>query len=445
MRADSGWCAPAPSRRWSAPSSRSAPDHPARALLAEAGIAAAGDTLVLRRDRQRRRPQPRLHRRPAGERRPAAPARRAPGRDRGAVRRARPARPGDPSRRARRLWRTWPALEAADRRLAQLARARQGTRRRRRRARQGARRGGLPAPRAGRARRARSQGGRGETLAEERALLHESRADRRGARGRAARARRASAAPSARWPGPARSSSDCATRPWAGSTRRGAALERAALETREAIAALEAEARALGSGAAGLERIEERLFALRALGAQARHRGRCLPQLARGVRAAIATLDDGGDAVEGARRAEQPRRARPTSRPPGNSASARRRAAHALDEAVMKELPPLQLEKARFATVLDAARRGGLGRARRPSACASRSRPIPARRRGRSPRSPRAASCRASCWRSRWCWRRPRRCRPWCSTRSIAASAAPPRPRSASGCIASAATCRCWW
>ena len=53
--------------------------------------------------------------------------------------------------------------------------------------------------------------------------------------------------------------------------------------------------------------------------------------------------------------------------------------------------------------------------------------------------SPRAASCRASCWRSRSCWPGGRRrCRPWSSTRSTAASAAPPPPRSASGWRASA-------
>ncbi len=47
------------------------------------------------------------------------------------------------------------------------------------------------------------------------------------------------------------------------------ALERAVVETSEASAAILTETRALERDAAGLERIEERLFALRALGAQA--------------------------------------------------------------------------------------------------------------------------------------------------------------------------------
>ena len=78
----------------------------------------------------------------------------------------------------------------------------------------------------------------------------------------------------------------------------GAALERAALETREAIAALTSEARALGSGASGLERIEERLFALRAA---ARKHGIAvddLPQRRAALAQAIATLDDGGDRLK---------------------------------------------------------------------------------------------------------------------------------------------------
>ncbi len=37
------------------------------------------------------------------------------------------------------------------------------------------------------------------------------------------------------------------------------------------------------------------------------------------------------------------------------------------------------------------------------------------------------------------------RCPPWCSTRSIAASAAPPPPRSASGWRGWPTACRCWW
>ena len=69
------------------------------------------------------------------------------------------------------------------------------------------------------------------------------------------------------------------------------------------------------------------------------------------------------------------------------------------------ELGPLKLEKAKFVTEL-----APLPEADWSEAGTDRvqftSRPIPARRRRRSPGSPRAASCRASCWRSRSAWPR---------------------------------------
>ena len=88
---------------------------------------------------------------------------------------------------------------------------------------------------------------------------------------------------------------------------------------------------------------------------------------------------------------------------------------------------------------------GARGRRRRPSsstgggwarpagtASSSCSRPTRARSRGRCTASPRAASCRASCWRSSASCRAPTRSRPTCSTRSTPASAAP-SPTSSGG------------
>jgi DNA repair protein RecN (Recombination protein N) len=129
------------------------------------------------------------------------------------------------------------------------------------------------------------------------------------------------------------------------------ALERAALETREAIAAIEAEARALGSDAAALERIEERLFALRAL---ARKHGvaiDALPERRAMIAARLAALDDDGARATALVRREAEAREDYVAAADAVS-RARRRAARALDAAVMKELPPLRLDKARFATVL---------------------------------------------------------------------------------------------
>ena len=145
-----------------------------------------------------------------------------------------------------------------------------------------------------------------------------------------------------------------------------AALERAAVEAREAIAALETQARELGSDATRLETIEERLFALRAL---ARKHNVAVDGLA-GLRAEIAAklgaLEDGGSAVETLGRAVSASRDGYIKIADKVSA-ARRNAAAKLDPAVMKELKPLKLEKARFATVLTALEEGDwslLGRER---------------------------------------------------------------------------------
>ncbi len=125
----------------------------------------------------------------------------------------------------------------------------------------------------------------------------------------------------------------------------------------------------------------------------------------------------------------------------GGAASRTRRARSAakkLDAAIMKELPPLKLEKARFRTALSPLAEGGMGRRKGASASISRSRPLPARRPDRLHASPPAASWRASCSRSKWCSPKPPPRRRWSSTRSIAASAAPRQRRSAKGCTCSA-------
>jgi DNA repair protein RecN (Recombination protein N) len=130
-----------------------------------------------------------------------------------------------------------------------------------------------------------------------------------------------------------------------------AALERAAVETREAVAQLEAAVRGIGSDAAGLEKIEERLFALRAL---ARKHGVTLETL-RSLRAdfarRIAALDDGGGNL--ARLARREQEARQAYLAAAETVGKRRRqTAKALDAAVMQEFAPLKLDKAQFQTVL---------------------------------------------------------------------------------------------
>ncbi|HWG79244.1 MAG TPA: DNA repair protein RecN [Stellaceae bacterium] len=130
-----------------------------------------------------------------------------------------------------------------------------------------------------------------------------------------------------------------------------AALERAATETAEAVAQIEAAARGLGRDSATLEKVEERLFALRTL---ARKHGvalGALPRLRTEIGERVAALDNGGDAVTRLSRREQ--EARQAYVAAAESVGRKRRqAAKALDAAVMRELGPLKLDKARFASVL---------------------------------------------------------------------------------------------
>ena len=130
-----------------------------------------------------------------------------------------------------------------------------------------------------------------------------------------------------------------------------AALERAQVELREATAQLEAAARGIGRDGNGLEQIEERLFGLRAL---ARKHGvaiDALPSLRDEIARRIAALDDGGGRLAALGRREQ--EARQAYGAAAESVGRKRRqAARALDAALIKELPPLKLEKARFQTVL---------------------------------------------------------------------------------------------
>jgi DNA repair protein RecN (Recombination protein N) len=132
-----------------------------------------------------------------------------------------------------------------------------------------------------------------------------------------------------------------------------AALDRAGVEAREAISAIESVLRELGGGPDNAEKIEERLFGLRSL---ARKHGVSvdgLIGLRQEIGAKLAALDDGGDAVTTlAKAAEAARKAYIVL---ADKVSAQRRAAAGkLDAAVTKELRPLKLEKARFTTELAA-------------------------------------------------------------------------------------------
>jgi len=130
-----------------------------------------------------------------------------------------------------------------------------------------------------------------------------------------------------------------------------AAAERAAAETAEALAVLEAAARQLELDPRELEKVEERLFALRALARKHQVAVADLPALGEQMAARLAAIEAGAESVDNLVRATAVARARFVAA--GEAVSpARARAAIRLDAGVMAELAPLRLDKSRFRTVL---------------------------------------------------------------------------------------------
>ncbi len=136
------------------------------------------------------------------------------------------------------------------------------------------------------------------------------------------------------------------------------ALERALIETGEARGAVEDAARRFEVEPGRLEKVEERLFALR--GAARKHQVEvaALPELRRGLTAKLdgieargADLQKAGAALAKAEKAYD--------EAAGKLTKAREKAAKALDAAVAGELPPLKLDKARFRTAIEPAGRDG--------------------------------------------------------------------------------------
>ena len=179
-----------------------------------------------------------------------------------------------------------------------------------------------------------------------------------------------------------------------------AALDRAAVETAEAVRALRSVEQAFDSDSDRLKDLEERLFALRDLARKHRVKVDSLAALRDDMAGQLAALDDQGGGVDRA----SPRRRRgqvgisdrrrltcrsaagprPRSSTPRSPRSCRR------SSSTRRSSSPASTRSTR-----------PTGRPRAWTASPSRSRPCPARRPGRCARSPRAASCRASCWRSR--------------------------------------------
>lgn len=127
------------------------------------------------------------------------------------------------------------------------------------------------------------------------------------------------------------------------------ALERVLVETDEARAALEDLMSRIDFEPSALEEAEERLFALRALARKHKTTPDALPGLIATFEAELLALDAGEDKLAALAQAAEAALAAYRAAAEGLSA-ARHDAAARLDAAVMQELPPLKLEKARFCT-----------------------------------------------------------------------------------------------
>ncbi|HEB79725.1 MAG TPA: DNA repair protein RecN [Rhodospirillales bacterium] len=132
-----------------------------------------------------------------------------------------------------------------------------------------------------------------------------------------------------------------------------AAFDAAAAAAADGMAQLERAAQASGLDPAGLEAVEERLFALRALGRKHGVAVDGLAELKESIELQLTAIDGGEDALIRLKAEEAAaRQAYVTAA--ATLTRAREKAALRLEKAVAAELPPLKLEKARIRPRLDA-------------------------------------------------------------------------------------------
>ncbi|HWB51135.1 MAG TPA: DNA repair protein RecN [Stellaceae bacterium] len=130
-----------------------------------------------------------------------------------------------------------------------------------------------------------------------------------------------------------------------------AAAERAATETEEALNALTAAAQTLEIDPRALEQVEERLFSLRAVARKHAVNVADLPALREKIAERLALIDAGAEtAIATEKRAAALREDYVAAA--ARVSQARGKAAKRLDAALAAELKPLRLDKARFRTVL---------------------------------------------------------------------------------------------
>ena len=141
-----------------------------------------------------------------------------------------------------------------------------------------------------------------------------------------------------------------------------AALDRVLVEMAEASRALDEASRDFEYDPGQLEKAEERLFALRAAARKHKVQVAELPSLLNRLEGDLQALSDGGMSLKRLEKTEA-ETAKAYAAAAASLSDARLATAQKLDAAVMAELGPLKLEKARFKTLIesDAAKPGPTG------------------------------------------------------------------------------------
>ena len=131
-----------------------------------------------------------------------------------------------------------------------------------------------------------------------------------------------------------------------------AALDRATIEVAEVVRLLEGVGASIGGDSNRLQFVDDRLFALRDVARKHRVPVGGLPALRQDIAAKLAAITD--SSAERGRLEKRAAEARTAFVGRAEALSAARKsAALRLDKAIAKELPPLKLEKARFATRIE--------------------------------------------------------------------------------------------
>lgn len=129
-------------------------------------------------------------------------------------------------------------------------------------------------------------------------------------------------------------------------------LDRALIETNDAVAQIEAASENISLDSGELEELETRLFSLRDLARKHQVDVDDLELTLDSLKQKLATIELGEEGIENLRRIEQAARLEYIKA--ANDLSAKRKAAAMkLDSKVMAELPPLKMEKARFVTMVE--------------------------------------------------------------------------------------------